>query len=71
MEDYKEVEKFKAGTTVIVNKVISPVMVVAEEIYETNEMTGKAMFKGLKCFWFDNNNSYQEAIFNRNDLQKS
>lgn len=68
---------FLPGDLVIVNKDIQnkPVMVVKGK--ETNrfipnkEDAGKDYLQGIKCFWFSNDQKYQEAVFNTKDLVKA
>lgn len=64
-------EYFKPGDVVVVNKDVNnkPKMIVKSSDRSTLLKTEtKSPFRGLKCFWFNKNGDYCEAVFNTKDL---
>jgi hypothetical protein len=62
---------FNEGDIVAVRHLTErPLMVVkrTEKMMKPNE-EGKSILIGIKCYWFDKNDSYQEATFNSKDLE--
>lgn len=70
-----EIEKvfFVPGDLVVIKyeELKSPIMLVQEKI--TRQFKQKEelcnVFKGMRCIWFDNNNTLQTAVFSTKDLK--
>ena len=48
-----------------------PLMVIVEKVNKQFKQGGETsnLFIGMKCRWFDKNNTLQEAIFSTKDLE--
>jgi len=64
----KEKIYFNPGDVVKIKHMLDqiPLMLVKEK--ESKMIKGDSHFKGIRCFWFTKDGSYQEQVFSTKDL---